>query len=114
MKSFLLVLESDRSRFDAMSREEQVAQIGRYNEWVGGLVERDRFENGLGLQKGHYVLSPGDEVSVEGPIEGPGEVLTGMFQVKAEDYQDALAIAKTCPALECGERVLVFQLGGAG
>ena len=38
------MLQSDRSKFDAMSDEAKKAQIAKYNNWVGGLVEKNQFK----------------------------------------------------------------------
>lgn len=114
MKQYLLALKSDRSRFDAMNSEDQRIQIARYNDWVGGLIEKGIFKNGLGLARGHYEIKPDSQKTVDGPFTETKEVLTGFFQIEADSFETAIQIAKTCPALLCDETIMVFQVGGAG
>lgn len=114
MKEFLLVLKSDRSKFDQMNASDQKRQIARYNQWVGSLIEKGIFKNGLGLAPGHYEIKPDLNKTVDGPFTETKEVLTGFFQITSESFETAIAIAKTCPALNCHETVLVFQVGASG
>lgn len=114
MKEFLLVLRSDRSKFDAMAQQDQKKQIMKYNDWVGSLIEKSIFKNGLGLAPGHYEIKPDLNKTVDGPFTETKEVLTGFFHISADSFPSAIEIAKTCPALLCGETILVFQVGGAG
>ena len=112
MNEFVLFLKSDRSKFDGMSPEKQKAQIATYNQWVGGLIEKGIFKSGLGLAPGYFEIKPGTRKTVDGPFTETKEVLTGFFHVKAESFETALEIAKTCPALACDETLMVFKVGG--
>lgn len=113
MKEYLLILRSDRSKFDQMSDQDKKAQIAKYNAWVGSLVEQKIFKNGLGLAPGHFEVRPDTHKTVDGPFAETKEVLTGFFHILAKSYEDAIEIAKTCPALLCNETVMVFKVGGA-
>ncbi len=48
---------------------------------------------------------------VDGPFTETKEVLTGFFIIEARDLDAAVEIARGCPALTHGERVVVRSIG---
>lgn len=87
--------------------------LGFYNEysrWVATAAERGQFVTGEDLEVNRgWLLAPSDDgVMVESATTvAAGAPLSGMFFVRAEDADQALAIAKLLPHLKHGGRVLV-------
>ena len=81
-------------------RREQGARLRREGRFVGGQRLRD--------EPGRIVAATGVEDRV-GRVE-PGELMSGFFLVRAASYDEATAVAATCPIVSFGGRVVVRQL----
>jgi hypothetical protein len=81
---------------------DEAAHVAEYRNWAAGL-RHVRFVTGTKLGEA------GELVTARGTAEpGPPErAVRGWFVVEAPDLASALAIARTCPHLKYGGRVLV-------
>lgn len=85
---------------------EQMQQvIERYGAWSRGLAEKSKLLRGEKLREegGRHLWPGGAGVTIaDGPYSETKEVLSGFFEIEAADYDEAAALARTCPHLEFG------------
>lgn len=103
--------------------------LGRFDEWVNKSAEakakmRDecvgyfrRLESDHGYREGSQLKSGGkaiymknDKIMVDGPFSETKEVLNGYVKFQAASIEEAVELAKQCPALAHGEQIQVFEL----
>jgi hypothetical protein len=109
---FMLVLRQSPEELARRPPEELKTRVAEYRAWAiekrkegllltgEKLTEDARF---VQLAGGHPVVSEQDAATKESMIRG-------YFLIKANDYQQALAIAETCPHLKYGGTVEVRQI----
>lgn len=101
MPNYILVLRDDPASFASLSPAEMEAIIMRYVEWrrsrtaAGQVLEGNKLQDGSGR-----VLSGG--TVTDGPFAEAKEVIGGYFVISAKDYDEAVAIASTCPHVDFG------------
>ncbi|MGH9367723.1 MAG: YciI family protein, partial [Thermoanaerobaculia bacterium] len=82
--------------------EEEAARVEEYRAWARGLAGAGRFVTGEKLE------DRGERLGVSGPLAAPAEEeIRGFFVISASDFEDALAVARGCPHLRYGGRILV-------
>lgn len=111
MANFIVLMEENDNAWAKLSPEEQQDILKRYFAWVDELRSKQIFRSGEPLQSGGRVLSIVNGAVVDGPFTETKEVLTGFFIIEAPDLDAAAAIARGCPALTHGERVVVRAIG---
>ncbi len=113
MREFLLVRKGANAAFAALSAGEKQRLLERYLGYVTRLKREDRFRAGSGLAPGGVELRrEGGFTLTDGPYPETREALTGYLVFGARDHDEAVAIARDCPALSHGETVEVFALSG--
>jgi hypothetical protein len=114
VREFLLVRKGASARFAALSAEEKQRLLERYVGFVARLKREGRFRGGAGLAPGGFELR-GERgiVLTDGPHAETKEALSGYLVFEAASYEEALAIARDCPALSHGEGVELFALAAA-
>ena len=104
MKDFLLIYRNDQSNRPMPSPEEMQAVTKKWMDWVGSIAARDRLiDRGNRLGSEGRVLKANDVIT-DGPYTEIKEVIGGYSLIKAENYDEAVEIAKGCP---------IFQFGGS-
>ena len=103
MQSYYLLLRDHPDTFAKLSPTEIQAVIQRYVTWRNENSKHVTGGSKLADGQGRVVRKNGDGLTVsDGPFVEAKEILGGFFVVDAEDYDGALAIARTCPHLEFG------------
>jgi len=105
---FLLLL------FDATSAgtSDEASRVAEYRAWIRGIAHPGTIVRGDKLAPEARLLARGAAGISETPLDGepPGGVLGGLFVIEAKDWNEALALAKTCPHLSHGGRVVVRKV----
>ena len=112
MPQFMLFLH-DRTVDEAnMSPEEMQAVIREYQAWSQKMGERGCLLSGEKLTDDGRILSGSEaDFSVtDGPLAEAKEVIGGLFQIEAADYEEAVEISSTCPHLKYGGRIELRQV----
>ena len=112
--SFVLVLHGRWPDAGSVSPEERRRRADEYWAWTGELARR-----GLLVAAGDLRWEPGLRVvdaerwntAEEGTVADPG-FLVGMFALRADSYEEALAIARNSPHLTYGGTISVRRVGG--
>ncbi|HYC04125.1 MAG TPA: YciI family protein [Azospirillaceae bacterium] len=105
MKSYILLLREDPTRWEAMSPAEMQAVIQEYGAWAGKMAGQGRLEGGQKLtdEGGKRVrLEGGRLVVTDGPYAELKDHIGGFFVIRAADYDDACALLADCPAAKYG------------
>lgn len=116
MPKFMLLLHETPSDFQSWSPEDLQKCIERYRAWSDGLLAEGKMVGGKKLREegGRHLRRQGGEVAVaDGPFAEAKEVVGGYFEIEASDYDEAVALAGTCPHLEFGW-IEVRQIDEAG
>jgi len=112
MKEFMLIMKGEYKAWESISADEKQRLMEKYYSFVNRLKREERFKGGSPLKHGGMGLrSEKGIVIVDGPFAETKETLNGYFIFSAADYEEAVSIARECPALTHGEIVEVFEMG---
>jgi hypothetical protein len=112
MAEFMVVLRGGDPELKRSSSTEVQDIMERYYRWVEDLRRKGRYRGGSPLKEGSKVLSGHREFVVirDGSYAEREEALTGYFLLEAAGFNEAVELAKSCPALTHGETVEVLEL----
>jgi|SRR5262245_10009688 len=105
MAKFTLVLRGEADALTKLSPAEMQAVVARYGAWSTALRDASNLAGSQKLRDGSGRLvrrSSSDVMVSDGPYAEGKEVIGGLFVLEVDDYDAAVAIAKTCPHLEFG------------
>jgi hypothetical protein len=105
MPGYLLFLHEDPSAFVNVSPEEMQAIIQKYTAWKTRMQNAGLLSRGEKLQDGtgRVLRRNGGSLDVtDGPYTESKEVIGGLFEINAENYDAAVEAARECPHLEYG------------
>lgn len=81
---------------------EEATRVEEYRSWAKGLAGDGRYVTGEKLEDRAGRLGAPDSSAAP-----PQEELRGFFVISASDFDDALAVARGCPHLRHGGKILV-------
>jgi hypothetical protein len=113
MPGFMLLLHQSPNKFRDLSPEEMQRLLARYTAWRQELIKQNRLRGGEKLTNdgGRRLRMQGNQISVtDGPYSEATEVLGGFFAIEAENYDEAVAVARTCPHLTGAQWIEVRQI----
>lgn len=113
MPNFMLLLHESPNRFRNLSPEEIQRIIARYGQWREDLVRQNRFRGGEKLTNDggkRMKVQGGEVVLTDGPYSETTEVLGGYFTIEAANFEEAAAIARTCPHLSGTQWIEIRQI----
>ncbi|KQS34050.1 YciI family protein [Dyadobacter sp. Leaf189] len=108
MNEFLIAIHRDLKSKDASPSPEQMqAAIKPFQDWIGSIAAQNKLVappkrwdlDGRVVTKNSTVTN--------GPYAEIKESIGGLFLIRAENYEEAVEIAKGCPILEWGASVEV-------
>ena len=111
MEKFMVLLYENDNAWAKLSPEEKQEIMKRYFAWVDELKTKDILRGGEALAAGGRVLRMAGGQVLDGPFTETKEVLTGFFLLAAPNLEEAVKIARGCPALSHGESVVVRPVG---
>jgi hypothetical protein len=96
MEKFLLIVKADLEKLRKVKEEERFADWPDMLEWVKSLVDSGNHLGGAPLaMSGRYVSK--DEVLSDGPFIESKEGVLGYDIILAENIEQAVSIAQSCP-----------------
>ena len=101
MKEHMLIYKGgDPDWKENTSEEDMAAELERWGAWMGALQAKDQLGTG-----GSPLHTAGKNISNDGVVTGIAaselkELITGYSIIKASNIEDAIMIAKDCPALD--------------
>jgi hypothetical protein len=105
MPTYLLFLHENPSVFERVSPEEMQNIIQKYSSWKQRMLGAGVLTGGEKLQDGtgRVLRRTGGRDSVtDGPYTESKEVIGGLFQIRVDNYEQAVEVARDCPHLEYG------------
>ena len=110
MKDFLLVFRNEPNAQPQPSAEQMQATLKLWMDWVGGIAAQNKLvDRGNRLVESGKVVRPG-KVVTDGPYTETKEFIAGYTMIKCANYDEAVEIAKGCPALTMGGNVEVREV----
>lgn len=113
MSEFVLVLHEDPRKFVDLPPDRLGEVIAEYSGWAADIGQKGHLINGHKLvdDGGRILTRANGEVKVAmGDPLGAAESIGGFFQIKAQSYDQAVEITKTCPHLKYGGRIELRQI----
>jgi len=99
MNEYLVIMRLDLITKEAQPSPEQMeGYMKSYHDWVGGIAAQNKFVGGTGLATEGKVLKP-HNVITDGPFAEVKESIAGFIRIKANDLDEAVELARTCPIL---------------
>ena len=102
-----MLFRQPEAAFDHASEAGALANHQKWEHWIGDLAAQGHLSaGGAQLHTEGRVMKPGALIT-DGPFVEIREMLGGFIIVKAPGIDEAIALAKGCPALEQGGSVEV-------
>ena len=101
MKEFMMIFRSERNEGPAPSAEQMQAGLKQWQQWIKSIAAQGKFSgtNRL-LPEGKTLKS--NSMITDGPFIEAKEMVGGYLVVKANTIDEAIELAKSCPALLSG------------
>jgi hypothetical protein len=91
-----------------LSPEDLQAIMGRFERWCESLTEQGKVKGARPLEdRGKVITGRNGQTVTDGPFVESKEAVGGYFLLAAEDENEAVALARTCPLLGLGLSVEV-------
>ena len=101
MERFMLIVREDLKRIGRLTTEQRFAEGPDMLDWVKSLAESGNYIGGEPLAiTGRYVTQ--HEVLSDGPFIEAKEGISGYDIILAENLEQAVAIAQSCPMVMTG------------
>jgi hypothetical protein len=104
MEKFILIVRTDLENLNKIKEEERYMDWPDMLGWVESLVNSGNHIEGAPLSLSGRLVSK-DEVLSDGPFIESKEGILGYDVILANNFEHALAIAKTCPMVKQGVAV---------
>lgn len=92
------------------SAEQMQAVMSHWQNWIGDIAARGNYVGTNRLySEGSKTLKPGN-VIIDGPYAEVKEIIGGYLIVKANNLDETVEMAKTCPNLQYGGNVEVREV----
>ena len=110
MKDFLLIFRTDYNVIQQRSEAQAQANMKQWMDWLGDISSKNKLiDRGNRLDNSGRMVKPNDVVT-NGPYSDIKESIGGYSLIKADNYEDAVAMAKGCPVLKMGGNVEVREI----
>jgi hypothetical protein len=110
MKDYLFVFRTDYNARPIGTPEEMEAMTKRWMDWIASIAKQNKLtDRGNRLDTSGKVVRSGNVVT-NGPYVEIKESIGGYTAVKAESYEAAVELAKSCPILTIGGNVEVREI----
>jgi hypothetical protein len=109
----MLLLYDNPAAWQNVTPEQMQNVIAEYVSWAQKLGQEGKLEGGQKLKDegGRVLRLQGKQCSVvDGPYSETKEVIGGYYLIKANNYQEAVDIVKTCPHLKYGPKIEVREV----
>jgi len=101
MEKFMMIIREDLERMGKLTDEERFSNIPMMLKWVDSLIESGNYIKGEPLLiTGRYVTK--DQILSDGPFIEAREGISGYEIIRAENIEQAAAIAQNCPLVQRG------------
>ncbi len=109
MKEFVLLFRANWDGMPKVSAEEAQARTQKWVDWIEGIAAKGKLASGGNRLHNHGKLVKAGKVT-DGPFIEAKESVGGYSIIKANSYEEAVELAKTCPVLAGGGIVEVREI----
>ncbi|MBK0381096.1 YciI family protein [Mucilaginibacter segetis] len=110
MKDYLLIFRADFSKMLNSSEEEKKAMTQKYMDWIGDIANKGNLANqGNRLAPTGRIVSTGNLVT-DGPFTETKEFIGGYSMIKADSYEQAVAVTEGCPVFILNGKVEIREV----
>jgi hypothetical protein len=97
----------------SLSPEELQKVMGQWTAWFNRLIEQGKIKSAHPLMdEGKIVAWKKGQTVADGPFAESKEAIGGYFLLQMTEFEEALEIAKECPALKYGMTVEIRPVAG--
>ncbi len=100
MKEYLLLFRGGDESMAQDSPEKMQASMQKWMDWMGDLTQRGKFISSQPLTTSGKNVTGSKKVVTDGPFMEGKEMVGGYLLCKADNYDEAVEIAKGCPIVE--------------
>ncbi len=88
---------------EGLSPEELQQVMGRFMAWSDGLTKSGKVKAGQSLAgQGKTISGKNGRIVADGPFAESKEAIGGYLLLQVDNFDEALALAKSCPGLDYG------------
>ena len=112
MKNYLLNIFGSAEKekaWESLPPEQMQESLAKYMAFTQRLIDEGRMIAGEGLSPIGATIHPFSLEVTEGPNVLAQELVSGFYYFRAESIEEAVSIAKDCPALLHGSKVEVRE-----
>jgi len=116
MKEFLLLFRGGDAARVAQQQSPELwqAHMQKWMQWMQSLTEQGKFAGAQPLSPEGKVVSKGGNTVTDGPYAEGKEIVGGYLICKADNFDEAVTIAKGCPIFENDGIVEVREINALG
>jgi hypothetical protein len=107
MNEFMIAIHRDLSKAASPSPEQMQALIKPFQDWIAGIAAQNKLVSPPKRWDSDGRVIRQNNVVTNGPYAEIKESLGGVILIRAENYDDAVEIARGCPILQWGAAVEV-------
>ncbi|MEP6846280.1 MAG: YciI family protein [Panacibacter sp.] len=100
MKEYLFLFRGGDHTEMQQSSEKWQAHMQKWMQWMGGLQEKGKLVSAQPLSRDGKQITGNKKTITDGPFMEGKEMVGGYLMCKADNYNEAVEIAKDCPILE--------------
>ena len=105
--TFMLIFRGGAVARHDLSPSELQAHVEKWYRWSGELARQGRGNAGTALGNPGAAVRGHERVVTDGPYAESKDLVTGSLIIEAASLEDAVDVARTCPAYEFGGSVEV-------
>lgn len=112
MAKFVFMLPHAADRYENLSEAEFMTVMADYVGWVEDMVAKGKYVGGEKLlaDPGKIVTNKGGTIDIhDGPFAETAEILGGFMVIQAEDYDEAVEVARSHPHMKHNQTLIVRQ-----
>ena len=98
----MFLIREDLRLLEAMTQEQQEADLQLMVKWVEELTQSGNFVQGEPLENGMSLVAK-EEIISDGPFIEAKEAISGYMIINANSLEHASEIAATCPLVSTGQ-----------
>ncbi len=103
MTRYAIVIRHRAADWETKPPAEQRRILDRYFAWLDELTARGAAVDSQPLRDGGRIMQVVDGEIVDGPFTETKEVVGGFVLIEAKGWDEARALARSCPALAVGD-----------
>lgn len=112
MKNYLLLIKGSFAEWNRLSEIRRNEITAQFAEFAGELAVKGRLQGGDGCGERSFRFFSAFSGATESLLSPETkDMVTGYFLLQVETEEEAVEIAKTCPAFACGEYVELVPCG---